>query len=99
MVTLLTCVAFSAGAATLGRRTERKSRCVSSDTFENRDGWTGDDTFPWDTLKIAATTARDASCPSSDAGIKSYNFLIDQFALKVNVKIDNETKVRFKRTA
>jgi len=84
MVTLLTCVAFSAGAATQAEEPKESPLC--SDTLRTAMDGLGMIPFLGDTLKIAATTARDASCPSSDAGIKSY--MADQFA-KVNVKLDN----------
>lgn len=87
MVTLLTCVAFSAGAATQAEESSGSPLC--SDTLNSAMGFLSAIPFVGDGASTLAQTVQKASCPNSTDELKDY--MANKFA-KVDVELGNINK-------
>lgn len=84
MVTLLTCAAFSAGAATQAEEPSGSPLC--SDTLNSAMDFLSTIPLVGDGASTLAKTVQTASCPSSSDQLKDY--MANQFA-KINVELTN----------
>lgn len=87
MVTLLTCAAFSAGAATQAEEPKESPLC--SDTLNSAMGFLSAIPFVGDGVSTLAQTVQKASCPNGTDELKDY--MANKFA-KVDVELENINK-------